>query len=147
MLLSKVSLLSCQNTFCLNSNQKPFATQAVHAQHINRNIGCYNFIVSKTHVAVPHGASVSRHCCLHEDGLVTLTSNKRPPCLRHHVVNDVPVVGDLAVGDGAGVVSDNHTWDDFSVLADDPNILTCDYTAFDGDVEAPSLCLNLYVNY
>ena len=96
----------------------------------------------KSHAAGPHGASVSCRCCLHEDGLVTWTSNKTPSCLRRHVVNDVPVAGELAVGDGAEVVSDDHTWDDFSVLGDDPNKLTCGNTAFDGDVEAPSFCSN-----
>jgi hypothetical protein len=89
-----------------------------------------------------HGTSVSCHCLLHEDDLVTWTSNKKPSCLRHHVVNDVPVAGDLAVGDGAEVVSDDHTWNDCSVLDNDPNILTCGNTAFDGDDEAPSFCLN-----
>ncbi len=87
MSLSKVSLPSCQNPFCLNFNKKPFATQAVYTQHI----GCFNFIVRKSHVAVPHGASVLRHCAIHENGLVTWASNKRPSCLRRHVVNDVPL--------------------------------------------------------
>ena len=132
MLLSKVSLLSRQNPFCLNFNKKPCATQAVYTQHIDRNIGCYNFIARKSHVAAPYGPSVSCHRLLHEDGLVTWTSNKKPSCLRRQVVNDVPVAGDLAVGDGAEVVSDDHTWDDFSVLDDNPNILTCGNTAFDG---------------
>ena len=53
MLSSKVSLLSCQNPFCLNFNKKPFATQAAYTQHIDRNIGCYNFIVRKSHVTAP----------------------------------------------------------------------------------------------
>ncbi len=142
MLSSKVSLLSCQNPFCLNFNKKPFVTQAAYTQHIDRNIGCYNFIVRKSHVAAPHGASISRRCSLHEDGLVTWTSNKRPSRLRRHVVNDVPDAGDLAVGDGADVVSDDHTRDDFSVLGDDPIILTCGSTAFDRDVEATSFRSN-----
>jgi hypothetical protein len=60
--------------------------------------------------------------------------------LRRHVVNDVPDAGDLAVGDGAKVVSDDHTPDNFSVLGDDPIILTCGNAAFDRDVEAPSFC-------
>jgi hypothetical protein len=99
--------------------------------------------VRKSHVAAPHDASVLRRCSLHEDGLVTWTSNKMPSRLRRHVVNDVPVAGDLAVGDGADVVSDDHTWDAFSVLLDDdPNILTCGNTAFDGDDEAPSFRSN-----
>ncbi len=51
----------------------------------------------------------------------------------------------MTVGDGAEVVSDDHTWDDFSALADDPNILTCGNTAFEGDAEAPSFCLNLSI--
>jgi hypothetical protein len=56
------SLLSCQNPFCLNFNKKPFASQAAYTQHIDRNIGCYNFIVKQSHIAAPHGASVShRH--------------------------------------------------------------------------------------
>ena len=101
MLLLKASLLSCQDPFCLNFNKKPFATQAAYMQHIDRNIGCYNFIVRKSHVAAPHGTSVLRRHSLHEDGLVTWTSNKRPSRLRRHVVNDVPDAGDLAVGDGA----------------------------------------------
>jgi hypothetical protein len=46
---------------------------------------------------------------LHENGLVTWTSNKKPSCLRRHVVNDVPVAEDLAVWDGSEVVSDDHT--------------------------------------
>jgi hypothetical protein len=70
MLLSKVSLPSCQNPFCLNFNKKPFATQPAYTQHIDRIIGCHNFIVRKSHVAAPHGASVSCRCSLHEDGLV-----------------------------------------------------------------------------
>ena len=45
-------------------------------------------------------APVLRRCSLHDDGLVTWTSNMNPSCLRHHVVYDVPVAGDLAVGDG-----------------------------------------------
>jgi hypothetical protein len=99
--------------------------------------------VKKSHVAVSHGSSASHRHSLHEDGLVTWTSNKKPSCLRSHVVNDVPVAGDLAVGDGAEVVSDYYTWDESSVLNDDPNILlTCGNTAFDGNDEAPSFCLN-----
>ena len=61
--------------------------------------------------------SVSRRCSLHEDGLVTWTKKKKKPsCLRHHVLNDVPFAGDLAEGNGAEVVSHDHTQDDFSVL-------------------------------
>ena len=97
MLLSKVSLLSCQHPFCLNFNKKPFATQAAYTQHIDRNIGCYNFIVKRAHVAAPHGASVSRRHRLHEDGDVAWTSNKRPSLLRRHMVNDVAAAGDLPV--------------------------------------------------
>ncbi len=37
------------NPFCLNFNKKPFASQAAYTQHIDRNIGCYNFIVKKSH--------------------------------------------------------------------------------------------------
>ena len=85
---SKVSLLSCQNPFCLNFNKKLFANQAAYTQHIDRNIGCYNFIVKKSHVAAPHGASVSRRHRLYEDEDVTWTSNKRPSLLRRHMVND-----------------------------------------------------------
>ena len=62
--------------------------------------------------------------------------------MRRHFVNNVPVAGELAAGDGAEVVSADHTPDDFSVLGDDTNILTCDDTAFDADVEAPSFCSN-----
>jgi hypothetical protein len=41
-------------------------------------------------------------------------------------------------------VSDDHTWDDFSILDDNPNILICGNTAFvDEDDEAPSFCSNL----
>ena len=47
----------------------------------------------------------------------------------------------MAVGDGAEVVSDDHTVDDSPVFDDDPNILTCGNTAFDGDLEAPSFRL------
>jgi hypothetical protein len=112
MLLSKVSLLSRQNPFCLNFNKKPFATQAAYPQHIDRNIGCYSFIARKSHIAAPHGTSALRRCSLHDYGLVTWTSNKKPSHIRHHVVNDVPVAGDLAVGDAAEVVSDDHTRDD-----------------------------------
>ncbi len=90
----------------------------------------------KSHVAAPHGASVSHRCSLHEDGLVTWTSNEKPSHLRRYVDNDVPVARDLAVGDGAEVVSDDHSQDD------DPNMLTCDNTTFDGDDEAPSFCSN-----
>ncbi len=114
MLFSKVSLLSCQNLFCLNFNNKPFATHAAYyTQHIDRNTGCYNFIVRKSHVAAPQGTSVPRRHSLHEDGLVTWTSNKKSSCWRHHVVNDVPVARDLEVGDGAEVLSDDHSRDDF----------------------------------
>ena len=64
-----------------------------------------------------HGTSVSCHCLLHEDDLVTWTSNKKPSCLRHHVVNDVPVAGDLAVVDDAEVVSDDlHKRNDASSI-------------------------------
>ncbi len=99
--------------------------------------------MKKSHVAVPHGSSASHRHSLHEDGLVTWTSNKKPSRLRSHVVNDVPVAGDLAVGDGAEVVSDDYTWDESLVLNDDPNILlTCGNTAFDGNDEAPSFCSN-----
>jgi hypothetical protein len=59
--------------------------------------------------------------------------------LRRHVVNDVPDVGELTLGDSAEVVSDDHAQD---VLNDDPNILTCGNTAFDGDDEAPSFRSN-----
>ena len=55
---------------------------------------------------------------------------------------DVHVAGDLAVGDGAEVVSDDHIQDDFSILDDDPNIITSGNTAFAGYDEAPSFCLN-----
>jgi hypothetical protein len=125
MLLLKASLLSCQDPFCLNFNKKPFATQAAYMQHIDRNIGCYNFIVRKSHVAAPRGASLLCRFCLYKNAglVVTWTCNNRPSCLRRHV-NDVPVAGDLAVGVGAEVVSDDHTPDYFSVLGDDPNIRT-----------------------
>jgi hypothetical protein len=49
----------------------------------------------------------------------------------------------LAVGDSAEVVSSDHTRDDFSVLDDNPNILTCGNTALDGDDEAPSFCSDI----
>ena len=68
---------------------------------MDRNIGCNNFIVRKSHVAVLHGASVVCCCCLHEDGLAIWTSNKRYSCLGRHAADDVPVAGDLAVCDGA----------------------------------------------
>ncbi len=93
----------------------------------------------KSHVAVPHGASVSHHLGLHEDGLVKWTRNKAPSRLRRHVVNDATVAGESAVGDSAEVVSDDHARD---VLDDDPNILTCGSTEFDGDDEAPSFRSN-----
>jgi hypothetical protein len=86
---SKVSLLSCQNTFCLNFNKKPFASQAAYIQHIDRDIGCYNFIVKKSHIAAPHGASVSRRHQLYANEDVTWTSNKRPSLLQHHMMNNV----------------------------------------------------------
>ncbi len=88
MLSSKAPLLLCQNPFCLKFNKKPFSNQAAYTQHIDRNIGCYNFIVKKSHLAATHGASVSHHCRLCEDGNVTCTSNKRPALLRQHLVND-----------------------------------------------------------
>ncbi len=88
MLSSKAPLLFCQNPFCLKFNKKPFSNQAAYTQHIDRNIGCYNFIVKKSHLAATHGASVSHRCRLHEDGNVTCTSNKRPALLRQHLVND-----------------------------------------------------------
>jgi hypothetical protein len=59
MLSSKAPLLFCQNPFCLKFNKKPFSNQAAYTQHIDRNIGCYNFIVKKSHLAATHGASVS----------------------------------------------------------------------------------------
>ena len=96
----------------------------------------------KSHVAAPHGISASRRCSLHEDGQVTWTSNKKSSHLRRHIVNDVPVAGVLAVGDGAEVVRDDHTWDDFSVLDDNPNILNYRNTAVDGDDKAPSFRSN-----
>jgi hypothetical protein len=66
-----------------------------------------------------------------------------PSCLRHHVVYDVPVAGDLAVRDGVLDVSDDHTWDDFYVLDDNPNIyLPVANAAFDEDDEAPSFLSN-----
>jgi hypothetical protein len=163
MSLSKVSLLSCQNPFCLNFNKKPFATQAAYTQHIDRNIGCYNFIVKRAHVAAPHGASVSRRHRLHEDGDVAWTSNKRPSLLRRHMVNDVAAAGDLPVvtmaqypnahfigsdrllqspGDGCevrnGCVEDDNVADNLSVLGDDSKT----NTAIDGDAEAPSFRSN-----
>ena len=91
---SKAPLLFCQNPFCLNFNKKPFSNQAAYTQHIDRNIGCYNFIVKKSHLAATHGASASHRRRLHEDGNITCTSNKRPALLRRHLVNDpsFPVV-------------------------------------------------------
>jgi hypothetical protein len=85
----KVSLLSCQNPFCLNFNKKPFASQAAFTQHIDRNIGCHNFIVKKSHIASPHGASVSRRHQLYENEDVMWTSNKIPSLLQRHMVNNV----------------------------------------------------------
>ncbi|KAI2514003.1 hypothetical protein MHU86_387 [Fragilaria crotonensis] len=85
---SKAPLLFCQNPFCLNFNKKPFSNQAAYTQHIDRNIGCYNFIVKKSHHAATHGASASHRRRLHEDGNITCTSNKRPALLRRHMVND-----------------------------------------------------------
>ena len=121
---STLNVVFLNNGVCLNFNKKPFATQAVYTQHIDRNTVCYNFIVRKLHVAAPHGASVSRHWCLHEDGLVKWTNNKRPSCLRHHVVIDVPIIGDLAVGD------------DYSVLGDDPK-----------EIWSPIILFKFYVYY
>jgi len=88
MLSAKAPLLFCQNPFCLKFNKKPFSNQAAYTQHIDRNIGCYDFIVKKSHLAATHGASVSHRHHLHEDGNVTCTSNKRPALLRRHMVND-----------------------------------------------------------
>ena len=48
-------------------------------------------------VAAPHGASVVRRRCPHEDGNVAWTSNKRPALLRRHVVNDIGAAGDVPV--------------------------------------------------
>jgi hypothetical protein len=51
--------------------------------------------VKKSHVAAPHGASVSRRHQLYEDEDVTWTSNKRPSLLQRHMVNDVVATGKL----------------------------------------------------
>jgi hypothetical protein len=91
---SKVPLLSCQNPFYLNFNKKPFVSQAAYTQHIDRNIGCYNFIVKKSHIAAPHGASVSRCHQLYENEDVTWTSNKRSSLLQSQMVNDVVATGE-----------------------------------------------------
>jgi hypothetical protein len=163
MSLSKVSLFSCQNPFCINFKKKPFSTQAAFTQHIDRNIGCYNFIVKKTHVAAPHGASVARRR-VHQDGDVTWTSNKRPALLRRHMVNDITAAGDLPVVTmeqypnvhfvgsdrllqsvsnpctSSGDLEMDNGNDDASVFSDDHHILTC---AKDGDdEEAPAFRSN-----
>ena len=39
-------------------------------------------------------------------------------------------------------MSDDHTRDDFSVLDDDPKILTCGNATYDGDDKAPSFPSN-----
>jgi hypothetical protein len=156
MLSSKAPLLFCQNPFCLKFNKKPFSNQAAYTQHIDRNIGCYNFIVKKSHLAATHGASVSHRRRLHEDENVTCTSNKRPALLRRHLVNDphMDFVGkenllQSPASNGVGVestycedIEDCNKSDDLSVLSDDPNILTCRNSALDEDAEAPSFRSN-----
>ncbi|KAI2502783.1 hypothetical protein MHU86_1872 [Fragilaria crotonensis] len=153
---SKAPLLFCQNPFCLNFNKKPFSNQAAYTQHIDRNIGCYNFIVKKSHHAATHGASASHRRRLHEDGNITCTSNKRPALLRRHMVNDPHMDFDgtdnllqFPAGNGVEVestscedIEDCNKSDDLSMLSDDPNILTCTNSALDEDVEAPSFRSN-----
>ncbi|KAI2497023.1 hypothetical protein MHU86_17500 [Fragilaria crotonensis] len=154
MLSSKAPLLFCQNPFCPRFNKKPFSNQAAYTQHIDRTIWCYKFTVKKSHLAAPHSASVSHHC--HEDGNVTWTSNKRPALLRRHMVNDshMDFVGtdkllQSPAGNGVEVestscedIEDCNKSNDFWVLSDDPNILTCTNSALDEDVEAPSFRSN-----
>lgn len=156
MLSSKAPLLFCQNPFCLKFNKKPFSNQAAYTQHIDRNIGCYNFIVKKSHLAATHGASVSHRRRLHEDENVTCTSNKRPALLRRHLVNDPHMdfvdkenLLQSPAGNGVGFestycedIEDCNKSDDLSVLSDDPNILTCTNSAVDEDAEAPSFRSN-----
>jgi hypothetical protein len=159
----KVSLLSCQNPFCLNFNKKPFASQAAYTQHIDRNIGCYNFTVKKSHIAAPHGVSVSRCHRLYENEDVTCTTNKRPSLLQRHMVNDVVAKGELphpglaqysnAHFDGSvdsdrlslPLANDFEEGMSFSVNGEDntdcdnPNTLTCPNTAaMDEDAGASS---------
>lgn len=152
---SKVAVLfSCQNPFCVNFNKKAFATQAAYTQHIDRSIGCYNFIVNQRHVAAPHGASVARRPRPREDGDATWTSNKRPSLLRRNVVNDVTAAENVPVvtlpqfpnvhfvgsdrlqhssGDDYAAAEDDDFVDvdgadDSSVLGDNHSIVNCPTT-------------------
>ena len=98
---AKVSLLSCQNPVCrVKFNKMPFSTQAAYTQHIDRNIGCYSYVVMRAHVLSRHGAPVVPcHPSVHEDGNVMWTSNKRlPSLLRHHMVTQVSGEGELPAG-------------------------------------------------
>ncbi len=45
--------------------------------------------MKKSHIAAPHGASVSRRHRLYENEDVPWISNKRPSLLRRHMVNNV----------------------------------------------------------
>ncbi len=45
--------------------------------------------MKKSHIAAPHGASVSRRHQLYANEDVTWTSNKRPSLLQHHMMNNV----------------------------------------------------------
>ena len=68
---AKVSLLSCQNPLCVKFNKKPFSTQTAYTQHIDRNIGCYSYVVMRSQVLSRHGAPVVPcHPSVHEDGNV-----------------------------------------------------------------------------
>ena len=89
---STLSLLSCQNPFCIHFKKKGFKNQAALTNHIDRSPGCYNYLANQTIVALPHGASVvGRRRQLDEDVEVTWTSNKRPSLLRRNKVNDVVI--------------------------------------------------------
>ena len=74
----------------------PFSTQAAYTQHIDRNIGCYSYVVMRAHVLSRHGAPVVPcHPSVHEDGYVMWTSNKRASLLRRHMVTEVTGEGEL----------------------------------------------------
>ena len=93
---AKVSLLSCQNPLCVKFNKKPFSTQTAYTQHIDRNIGCYSYVVMRSQVLSRHGAPVVPcHPSVHEDGNVMWTSNKRASLLRRHMVTEVSGEGEL----------------------------------------------------
>ena len=124
--------------------------------------------MKKSHVAAPHGASVSRRHRLYENEDVTWTSNKRPSLLRRHMVNHVVATGEsphaglaqYSNAHFAGSVdsdrlllpsaNDAEEGMSFSVDGEDntdndnnPNTLTCpNSAAMDEDAGAPSFRSN-----